>query len=190
MERKQAEADFANMMGRLRTSTEGKIWCHKWTDMRMCPHCHELLYKSENMVDYMIVAWNYASLVECKQGEDSFPFADENAGLRPNQRAWLSEWELFGRPSWLFLELGTGRAPNDRNAWLIPWTIWLYYESQLEVVNRKSMPWRPNRQSKGFDAVGMLKHYQLNWVPTKGFVIPTPTEDRNHFFWARYDELN
>jgi hypothetical protein len=181
MERKQAEADFANMIGRMSTLYEGALWAHKWADMRACPHCGQLLYKVEDNVDYTMIVGNIAGLVECKQDEERFRWADEGVGIRPGQRAWLNEWQLQRRPSWLFLEMGDGRAPKDRNAWLIWWPVWLMHEGTLELGEKKSLAWRETRQSGGLNAVSLLADWQLDWVPNQGFVIPG-----KHQFWTMY----
>lgn len=171
MQKKQCEADFANLMGRM--SKKFGIWSHKWADMRYCPRCHNLLYKVDDNVDYTIIVGDKPGLVECKQDEERFSFANEELGIRPRQREWLNEWQRLNRHSWLFLELGTGSAPKDRNAWLVWWPHWLVIESRLEERGMKSIPWRETRQSKEFNAVEMLSEHQLLWEPKVGFVIPT-----------------
>lgn len=183
MEPKQSEKDFAHLMGVLHNSTNGAVWSHKWADMRKCPTCGSLLYKVDDNVDYTVIVGFIAGLVECKQDDVRFSYADEEIGIRPKQRDWLNEWQRLGRPCFIFLELGDGSAPKDRNAWLIPWVHWLMIESRLEQAGKKSLAWRQTRQSKELNAVNLLNDYQLNWKKGSGkekgyFEIP-----ESHIFW-------
>lgn len=178
MQKKQSEADFAKIMGYLNVDTNGYFWSHKWADMRYCPHCRTLLYKTEDNVDYTIIGGNIAGLVECKQDNERFSFANEEAGIRPKQREFLNEWSKQNRPCFLFLELGNGNAPKARHAWLIPWVHWLIFESKLEERGMKSLPWTVTKRSNEFNAISLLGEYELDWIPTVGFQIP-----KDHIFF-------
>jgi penicillin-binding protein-related factor A (putative recombinase) len=178
MRKKLSESDFAKIMGKLTTETNGYFWSHKWEDKRYCPFCHSLLYKSDSNVDYTIIAGNVAGLVECKQDPERFYFSNDESGIRPNQREFLNEWSKQNRPCFLFLELGDGSAPKERQAWLIPWVHWLIFESKLEERGMKSLPWKVTKRSQEFSAIPLLWEYELEWVKKEGFHIP-----ENHIFF-------
>ena len=182
MQKKQSESDFAKMMGELQRKTDGFIWAHKWADIRFCPHCHGMLYKTENNVDYQLVVGPYVGLVECKQDSLRFSFADPEKGIRNNQRELLNKAESFSRKSWLFLELGDGRAPKAREAWLIPWVYWVFIEQTIfQNNNRKSIAWKKSKRSEGANTEDLLKLWKLEWVQNEGFKIP-----KDHIFWEIY----
>jgi len=144
---KQAEVECRNMLSELH------VWIHKWADVRMCPNCHKPIFQSredvsgETIVDFLAFFGNVPAWIECKgmPGHNTLPFSE----ITEKQRNFLTSWTDRGVLAFLFVTLGTGRVPKDRQAWLIPWKI--YLETEKSYSLRKSWPWRPTGDFKGFN---------------------------------------
>lgn len=171
MEKGTAEREFAALMGRL------NIWCHKWADRRICEYCGRLLYKVDSNVDYTIILPSArATLVEVKQADESWNSADEESGIRPNQRRLLTEWqEKYRISTWLYLALGSGRAPHGRSSYLVPWTSWCELEAQLLNGRIKSISKEGGKFVPAAD--WWLAEWRLEWN-RGGWIIPPA-----HVFW-------
>lgn len=161
MERKRNESEFGQMARRLgyyayKWRDRGYVSCPKChQEVRFCPHCHTnmLLNKAETKPDYLL-AVEYA-YVEGKAGTDRWAFADS---ITPNQRRVMVEHE-----GWLFLEMGTGRAPTGRAAYLIPWPKWMETEEKLDEYGIKSIVWEKTARSKNPTSDSLFKEYRLVW---------------------------
>lgn len=172
MIRKQSEAELASMFRRL------GFYAHKWRDRGYvsCPICHRqivtcpyckssmLLPKAETKPDYL-VAEKYI-YVEVKSATDRFSFSD----ISDTQRRVLEEHE-----SWLFIVIGTGKAPSGREAYLITWEAWKTWEQVMLAEGRKSLNFRKGRNLTMHEVFGI---FQLNWEPRVGWTIPS-----GHMFW-------
>ena len=162
---KQAEGSFVKVAKRY-----GWGW-HKYGDVRYCIHCHQPLPKTERAPDYLLAP--VFTWVECKNNDATGRWDWKNdigpEGNRKNQREWLKEHN-----GWLFIELGQGRAPNDRGAFLIPWLDWERLEASLLEQKQYSLRYRGLRGRLGADM--MLMQYKLEW--NKGWYIPG-----HHIFW-------
>lgn len=179
MSTKVAEADFAKMCARL------NIWCHKWSNIRVCPSCGFKIFKRlsaeedmrpeesrETIVDYLIFLGSYPSWVECKgqPGQERLPFKD----IDPKQRNFLNSWTDRKVSSMLFLTLGNGRpAPKGRKAWLFPWWHWLSFEQEWIADGMKSIPWAPTKFKADTYTLSdeVYKDYELVW-DYGGWMIP------------------
>lgn len=119
-------------------------YVHKWGDARYahCPFCNKtfVLPKAEKKPDFL-VAKNYV-YVEAKGAKDSWNYADD---FRPNQVEFMN---ANPRNSWIFVEMGTGRAPEGKLAFLMPWTEWLDIAEQLEATGYKSVLFEQTSRSK------------------------------------------
>ena len=96
-----------------------------------------------------------------------FPFAN----LNDDQRFRLSTWEdrAKGRYSWLFLELGKGRAPKGRSAYLIPFKEFQRLEEELLAQGQKSIQKETKRNPGGDEMFGFWK---LDWIKEVGWILP------------------
>lgn len=140
MKRKRDESEFKKMM------TSLGIWAHKWTDVRRCPRCGAPIHVTQRMeendeeekqsiVDYLIFVGTIPAWVECKQtGTNSFSL---NL-IQPHQIEFMDDWTRKGLQNWLFLLIGSGRAPKRRWAYLIPWQEWRDKISEKQL-GRKSL---------------------------------------------------
>ena len=169
MARKTAEPKFRDLMKRLGN------WWHKYGDVRYCMHCHQALPKSENAPDFftsVIGAW-----VEVKNNDKSGRWAWTEIykdGARANQRNMLLD-----NAGWLFIELGTGKAPNGRGAFLIPFIEWCTrVEPILLERDQKSIRLETIYNQDGTErnnmigADNLLEEWRLNWVTNVGWEIP------------------
>jgi len=176
MHSKQSEEEFRTMMKR------HGIWWHKFKDLWFCKFCHREQYKDDSMPDYMVVLDGNAYLVECKQSERYWNFADEKgAGIRTIQRQALDQWEAEHNFCFLFIVLGDGRAPKYRSAWLIPWMKWKPIEKELAEQGQRSLL-RETKRNKG--ALELLKEWQVTWEEG-GWTIP-----EGHDFWRLTGGIN
>lgn len=161
MARKQSEAKWRKIM-----KDKGWFW-HKYGDVRYCMHCHKPLPKTENAPDFVVAP--LVTYVECKNSNatgrwDWTEIAED--GARANQRNWLLEHD-----GWLFIELGTGKAPKGRQAYLVPIIIWInYIEPQLRELKMSSI--RKETRGKRPGADDLLLTFMLEWVPNQGWIIP------------------
>jgi hypothetical protein len=159
MHRKQSEEEFRTTMKRY------GIWRHKYRDVMTCKFCQRRQWKDAELPDFMIVWQGRAYLVECKQSNAYWNFTDaDGEGLREIQRRELDRWEADHNPCFLFISLGSGRAPLERSAWLIPWSEWKAIEAILTRRGQHSL----SRQSKRkVGALDLLKPWELAW--NRGF---------------------
>jgi hypothetical protein len=128
-------------------------------------------------VDYLLGIGDRYCWVECKSGEESFAWADDEngsgTGIRTGQRVWMNDYTERGVTSWIFLTLGPGPAPKKREAWLIRWENWLIIEGVLQQQEMKSIPWQVNRMHSSVTNVhDCFKEYQLIWLANIGWVMP------------------
>lgn len=125
MQRKKNENDFGKMM------RKHGYYAHKWGDVRYCPYCHTPLPKAEKKPDFLI-ATQYA-FVEAKGAGNSWHF---DGDFRPNQREFM---DANIHRSWVFVEIGEGRAPTGKTAFLMPWAGWKTIEDMLLSMGFKSV---------------------------------------------------
>lgn len=151
-----------------------KWYRHKYGDVRYCIHCEKALPKTENAPDYAIAP--IYTWVEAKNSVPStgrWNWTEIAAdGDRKNQRAWLIE-----NGGWLFIELGEGRAPKEKGAFLVPFKSWLReVEPFLIEKGYKSIRLREKRNRPGADT--LLAKWALEWEPNVGWTIPN-----GHVWW-------
>lgn len=183
MEAKHAEEALREMLN-------AYGWDHrKYGDVRYpnCPRCHTVfttcpickekwvLPKSENAPDMSAGEYNW---FECKNSNATGSWAwteISETGKRSNQRKFLLE--RAGK-SWLFIVLGTGRAPKGKGAYLIPFDEWVgVVEPQLTYMNMKSLVFEATQRRVCADH--FLSSYRLSWL--KGhWEIPD-----GHIWWLR-----
>lgn len=158
MEKKLSEHEFKDFCKK-----QG-IYSHKFADILKCPRCFETIWQSSNVPDFEITYLGLKTLVEVKQGSGEYGawnFANDKSGITENQRNALDNWlnEQAVMP-WLFLVLGSGRAPLGRGAFLIPWTDWQVIEKELLTSGQKSIRFEGGRK---ITAKEKLARYQLIW---------------------------
>ena len=160
--RKQAEREFATLCAHYH------IWAHKWRDVSRCPHCGKLLFvtkrntSGESIVDYLAFINDLPIWVECKGGlsTNRFDFAD----LKEHQRRFMNSWTQRKVGCWLFLLMGSEKAPN-REAWLIPWSLYTVAENALFLRGKKSFSME--------DMESFFYYCKLVWHDGQ-WIIPTP----------------
>ena len=177
MVRKKSESEFAKFANNL------DIWTHKFKDQGIgsCPVCHAsvTLYKSVRAVDYqLILPSNEVVWVEVKSDPKSYPWANEERGVRPGQREFMQSWLDRGVACYFALSIGDGRAPDGRAFYLVPWDVYLGIEKIVEEAGLKSIPWKENirKISKTVNCELLFDGYQLNWEDGK-WILPD-----NHIF--------
>jgi len=159
----------------------GWFW-YKFGDVRYCIHCKKPLPKSELKPDFVTAPVH--TYVECKNNSSDgtwrwVELAED--GERSLQREWLNE-----HGGWLFIELGTGRAPENKGAWLVPWGIWTRdIEPVLIERDQKSLRYRTVYNKDGISTRGniigadeLLLGYGLEWEAGTGWTIP-----KGHIWW-------
>lgn len=163
-EAEQRLVDMANYFGWYR---------HKYGDVRYCIHCQEPLPKTERMPDYALAP--LYTWIECKNNDSTgrWRWAEIGPdGERHNQRNWLMK-----HGGWLLIELGEGRAPNEKSAWLIPFAKWVsdiepvLIEEGMKSVRRKTLRGRPG-------ALELFEGYEMLWITNHGWV-----PKNGHVFW-------
>lgn len=182
MQRKQNESELGAMFRRYHFHTRksrdrGYVSCpncHR--PVKVCPYCQKdmLLNKAETLPDF-IVSWRFV-YVEGKGAEDRWDFT---TSITPTQRRVMAEDGVDG---WLFLEIGTGRAPNGREAYLVPWDFWCKTEELLEEHAVKSIIFEGGSRSKNPTAKQCFPTYDLKWKGG-GWIIPA-----GHPFWITYPD--
>lgn len=182
MSRKQSERELGQLIRSL-----GGDW-KKFEDRRNCPHCHQLIYRVENVpFDGIGTLRSISMPVEVKSGKLTFPFAD----IKKHQRAGLADWmEKHGNSAWLCLQMGTqrvGSKSTPRRMWLIPWTDWIEIEHLVEMAGGlKSLPYsvetsnRKTVKEHHLGAVTLLALYELWWREGK-WVLPPLHSFRYHY---------
>lgn len=134
------------------------LFSHKYGDVRYCAVCSSPLPKSENAPDYVVarnVLW-----VECKGGEGPWNWQEiSETGARVNQRQFL-----LSHPSALFIELGAGRAPNGKGAWMMPFYIWVdQIEPYLITNNIKSLAFERRPRVPSILEMPRFEPWRLEW---------------------------
>lgn len=161
--------------GMLRAMLKFYNWgWHKYGDVRYCVHCHKPLPKSENMPDFS--AWMVYTWIEAKNNaaDGSWRWTEiAPDGERANQRRWLHD-----NNGWLFIELGKGKAPKGKGAYLIPFDEW---ENVIEPVliaeDIKSLRFEATTRRPGANV--FLSLYKLEWSDGR-YQIP-----KGHLWWHR-----
>lgn len=182
MERKKSEGEFGVMMRQLY-----HYFTYKWRDrgfvecphcgrmVRNCPYCHRelLLNKAQTYPDFLVAyGWGF---YEVKFGKERFGKAD----ITPNQYKVMEKC----REGWLFLEMGEGRAPAGRSAFLLPWNVWLGIEVELEKLGVSSIVYeRKSARGKSPVANELLAGFAMQW--DRGWKIP-----KEHVFWETHQPL-
>jgi hypothetical protein len=177
MQRKQNENELGTMFRRYgfharKSRDRGYVSCPNCHQLvRTCPHCHRgmLLNKAETLPDF-IVSWKYV-YVEGKGATDRWEYA---TSISPTQYKVMADDGVEG---WLFLEIGTGRAPNGREAYLVPWTDWMTIETKLREQGILSIVYERSQKGKSPSAHELMEVFQLVWLKG-GWTIP-----KEHFFW-------
>jgi len=182
MKRKRNEVVFGNMM------RSYGYYTHKWRDrgyvscptchmgITKCPYCKNdlLLEKAQTKPDFL-VAMEYV-YVEAKGAENSWPFT---SSIRDTQREVAKEAETY-----LFLEIGPGRVPKGKHAFLVPWEYWEAIEKELVESKCKSLIFEKTTRSRMPTAREILGDWELVW--DKGsWTIP-----EDHIFWTRHRRIN
>ena len=129
--------------------------------------------KAETLPDFFI-SFDYI-YVEGKGSTDAWNW---KSSITPIQDKVCDEHE-----SWLFLEMGTGRAPNGRAAWLVPWGMWKIHQERLEAEGFSSIIYEKTTRSRNPVAGELLKDYVLEWVDGS-WSIP-----EGHVFWYHHPAL-
>ncbi|MHA2201806.1 MAG: hypothetical protein ACXABN_18200 [Candidatus Thorarchaeota archaeon] len=167
MKAKAAEKAFRDMVKR-----HNYKW-HKYGDVRYCIHCKKALPKSEHAPDFSL--WEVYNWVECKNSDKTGRWNASElmvGGTRENQRVFLLE-----NNGWLFILLGTGRAPKGKSAYFIPFKEWVdKIEPILDVNKMRSI--RKSCKGKRPGADLLLQSYRLEWEDG-GWNIP-----KGHLFWS------
>ena len=164
MQKKRNEHVLGKMM------REQGYYAHKWGDVRYCPFCKTPLPKAEKKPDFLI-AKDYA-FVEAKGASDAWTF---DGDFRPNQREFMDNNTMR---SWIFVEMGDGRAPNGKIAFLVPWTTWKVIEEQLLSTGFHSVLIKKTEKSRAPAIKEYLSQdYFLEWGKG-GWTIP-----ENHIWW-------
>lgn len=146
--------------------------CEK--QVSICPHCGGslLLEKADTKPDYL-VALDYV-YIEGKGAEDRWDFT---SSIRDIQRAVMQEHE-----SYLFLEIGKkgGRAPNGRQAYLVPWEEWLRIETGLVERKIASLIYEASKTSRNPTVRSLLSIWELTWQEGR-WCVP-----EDHVFFERH----
>jgi hypothetical protein len=146
--------------------------CHE--AIKECPHCKKdaLMEKAKGRLDYRIIfEWIE---VECKQGTETWSLDDFT---KPQERLFQEVIQGFTM-RWLFLEIGDGRAPKGKEAYLIPAQPFLKIRTDEAVANRKSVRFRKTERSRLMEARELFAKWQLEWATGTGWTIPD-----DHIFW-------
>lgn len=185
MQRKKPEEEFQKMMNQRyhlytkKARDAGYVSCPQCGGLvRYCPHCNQdmLLPKAGTYPDY-IVATTFL-YVECKQGPDSWSIKD----FTPTQMKVMDEHLGKHGQAYLFLEIGEGRAPDGRHAFLVEWAWWRKTQEGLLQDKMTSIRFEATQRSRMPIACELLKDWQLAWRDG-GWAIP-----KAHPFWQ--DVLN
>lgn len=157
----------------------------KFGDVRytVCPHCNfrYTLPKGKKRPDFIVAP--VFTYVEAKNNDarGTWKWTEiGEGGDRKLQREWMQE-----HGGWLFIELGTGRAPKGKGAWLIPWQRWendiepvLIANEQMSLRHRTYYNNDGTRRGGIFGADHLLAGYELVWETNVGWTIP-----KGHIWW-------
>jgi len=181
MKKKRSEESLHKMMKQykykpMKGRDRGYVSCPQCHNtIQTCPKCKKsmLLPKASTRLDYL-VAMDWVE-IECKQGEETWSLHD----FTENQENLLPlPVEETQHPRWIFVELGTGRAPNGKEAYLIPADAFLVIRKNLEEHQMKSVRFRRTERSKLPEARHTFGKFGLEWVTNRGWNIP-----EGHEFW-------
>jgi hypothetical protein len=181
MNKKDSEAALGTMM------RGNGYFVHKWRDRGFvsCPTCHTaiticpnckgsmLLPKAQTLPDFL-VAKDY-TYVECKQGVESWSITD----FSPTQIEVLDSIPK----SWVFLLMGTGRAPLGKQAFLIPWDRFKEDRDRMIGSGMKSVRFENTERSKVLTAYALWLDCMLVWEKGAGWKIPI-----YHSWWGGTNE--
>jgi hypothetical protein len=149
---KKAERQFPGLVKAVAHAVRGWYYWHKYGDVRKCPHCDGLLPKSDKMPDYVMALNPLYVEVKESNADGRWNITD----IRFNQRNWLNN-----NPGALFIEIGTGKRPDERMAWLVPWKEWLKIEKTLLDRGQKSLTLKGSSRSVGAEEI--LSEWKLTW---------------------------
>lgn len=178
MNKKHSETSLGRMM------RGHGYFVHKWRDRGFvsCPNCHTtltvcpkckgslLLPKAQTYPDFLVAhSWTF---IECKQGIDNWSLLD----ISETQVSVLDE---SNQPSWIFLELGPGKAPKGKQAYLIAWQEFKRIRHEIiSEQNIKSVCFRRSARGRAPQADEVFAPYQLEWATLQGWTIP-----QTHCWW-------
>lgn len=94
-----------------------KIGWRKYKDQQRCIKCNFPQPKSERMPDFSMAA--VIEYIEVKQSIKDGSFNFKDGGLTEIQQDFM---EQYG--GYIFLEIGRGRSPDKRKAYMIPYANW------------------------------------------------------------------
>lgn len=146
--------------------------CHK--AITKCPYCKgdTLLPKAKTRLDFTIsFKWTE---IECKQGAESWALNDFTEAQEN-----IIENVKIGGTHWLFLEIGDGRAPNGREAYLVDMFMFKKIRDKEYEADRKSVRFRSTEKSRMKEAKEVFTGHELVWSTGEGWTIPD-----GHIFWA------
>jgi len=183
MKKKQSEEDLGIMM-------RGYGWfTHKWRDRGYvscpgchraivnCPYCHGsmLLPKAQRLLDFTVAVIH--DHIECKEGDADWYLWD----VSEDQTEVLNNaLESTNGNGWIFLTIGSGKAPEGREAYLIHWMIFVNIREREENNGHKSVRFRSTPQSHNPEARKIFERFKLEW---KGGRWSIPEE---HIWWRTH----
>jgi hypothetical protein len=124
----------------------------------------------QSIVDYLIFTGSQPHWVEVKSSDDNRLNFKE---ITHKQNNFMESWVKRGVLCWLFLTLGSGRAPEGRSAWLIAWDYWQEMMKFSIDHGMKSTPWRVAMKGDVQSLETVAHDYQLEWLFGEGWTIPT-----------------
>ena len=172
MKKKQSEREWKQFANR----TGFETW--KYRDALQCDRCHNVIWQSAGKhVDYGAEYKLYRTIVEVKQGSGKYgawAFANPEKGVRDSQREEMDEWlENKGSMPYVFFVVGSGRAPNGRGAFLVPWAPWKHYEKLMLDAGQKSIRFEGGRLK--YKANDTFSDFALVWKASEagsGWKLP------------------
>ena len=145
---------------------------YKFRDRARCMHCGMLQPKSQTEPDYLAaIVWSF---VEVKGAHDRWNWITGEP-ISDVQRDRLEK-----NNGWLFLELGEGRRPKGKQAFLVPYSAWVPWQSYYESIGAKSITLEGTKKLPS--ARQDLKQWSLVWKDSRWTVPP------DHLFWAFLDD--
>ncbi len=177
MTKKHSETSLGRMM------RNNGYFVHKWRDrgfvscpschlaITTCPYCKQslLLPKAQTYPDFLVAhSWTF---IECKQGTNDWNLYDVSD-------IQVSVLDDPSQISWIFLELGPGKAPKGKQAFLIEWKVFKEVREQIKREGYKSVSFKRSSRGKLPQANETFTSWQLEWATLKGWDIPF-----NHPWW-------
>ncbi len=145
-----------------------KLYFHKYKDVQLCIHCHKPQPKSKSMPDYLLTP--IPIYVEVKESGQDERFNFKH-GMTDVQREFFSE-----NPGFIFLEMGSGNAPNGKSAYMIPTPVWFISTDNLIATGYGSFS--REESARGCPGTEILfSKYKCVWEEG-GWNIPW-----GHIFW-------